>query len=445
MNEVAELKPQEKEMAIIQELREKRTQRFITDNNKVKIKEYAEFLMMENHYKYDGNFLYKFEDGVYRPINDLEIRRYCQRDLNTYFKKSVGDEIVHYIKVACYDRIENANTEKHILNVKNGLLDWKKRELYPHSPDYFTTIQIPLIYKPEAINPVIETFLRSIVPDDSIETVYQFFGYSLIPYTKFEKAMMLVGEGSNGKSKFIDLYETYLGKDNVSNIPLQALEADKFKLAQIHGKLANTFADIPAKSLETSNVFKTVVSGDGVSAEFKGKDSFNFRPYAKLLFSANELPHTTDVTDGFFRKWIILPFNNKFGPGGLPRDPNILEKITTEEELSGLLNRALDALDCIEKQGGFTLNQSTIDAVQEYKRESNNVVTFVEERCIISAFSRVTKQELYDEYVFWCDRSGYKSLGIKKFYKRVMAEYNLTEGREYSQPRHFSGIGLLER
>ena len=405
----------------------------------------AEHIMEGQYFKFDGSFLYMYETGVYKEVNDIIIRKRCMSLLGNRFKKSHGDEVVHYIKVATYQNNEELNTDTTYINVKNGLLEWKTRELHPHTHEYFSTIQLPVVYKPEAIAPNIETFFRSVVPDDTIQMVYEWFGYGMLPMTRYEKAVMLTGEGSNGKSKFIELFERFIGSDNISNVPLQDLEHNRFKLAQIYGKLANTFADIPSKALEKSSVFKTVVSGDRTSAEYKGRDSFNFKPFARLMFSANELPRSFDLTTGFFRRWIIIPFDRKFGPGGIYADPYIMEKITTEEELSGLLNRALDGLEWLEKQGHFTTNESTNLMLEQYKLDIDNVALFVDEYCTMNPELRTERQQLYDDYVQWCHDSGYKSMGLRKFYNRIENGFPVSVVKPHGTARVFVGIKVTFR
>ncbi|WP_338652694.1 phage/plasmid primase, P4 family [Sporosarcina psychrophila] len=402
----------------------------------------AEHIMEEEHFWNDGIILYRYEKGVYREVNDFAIRKRCVDLLGDRFKKAYGDEVAHFIKVETYQENVVANSDTTYINIKNGLLEWETRKLHPHTFEYFSTIQLPIKYNPKAIGLNIEGFLRNVVPEDTIPMIYEWFGYVMLPTTRYEKAVMLTGDGSNGKSKFIELFERFIGTANLSNIPLQDLEHNRFKLAQLYGKLANTFADIPAKSLEKSSVFKTIVSGDRTSAEFKGKDSFNFKPTARLMFSANELPRSADLTPGFFRRWIIIPFNNKFGPGGIKADPNIMDKITTEEELSGLLNFALDGLDRLKKQGHFSLNESTDNMLAKYKLDIDNVATFVDEVCTVSPDVVIEKTHLYRGYSSWCYNSGYKAVGLIKFYKRIETGFAVSEAKPHGCPRVFRGITI---
>lgn len=404
----------------------------------------AKDIMNNTKMIFDGSQLYLYQNGVYRSTGEMIVRQESMNKLGELFKKSYVTEVIYYIETATYKETDNINKDDRFINVKNGLLDWRTGKLYPHNPDIFTTIQLPVEYNPAARCPNTEKFLHEVVPEDTIQMLYEWFGYCMIPSTRYEKALMLTGSGSNGKSKFIELFERFLGTDNLSNIALQDLEHNRFKLAQLYGKLANTFADIPAASLEKSSVFKTIVSGDRTSAEFKGRDSFDFKPFARLLFSANELPRSADLTHGFFRRWLIVPFPYTFGEGGKKADTKLINKITTNEELSGLLNLAIEGLKRLDTQGHFTANETTTNALESYKKEIDNVATFLDEMCVIGEEKRVTKQSLYHSYDRWCFDSGYKTLGKYKFYARVENKLNLKVSRTSGNgERFYQGIGLI--
>ena len=150
------------------------------------------------------------------------------------------------------------------------------------------------------------------LPPDCIYLVEELLGYALIPDNRYEKAFMLVGDGANGKSTFLTFLEGFIGRDNVSKVPLQELGEHRFKRADLLGKLINFFADLDANALESTSYFKTIVSGDKIDAERKHQDPFYFRPFARLLFSANEIPRSKDRSFAYYRRWCIIPFPNRF-------------------------------------------------------------------------------------------------------------------------------------
>ena len=123
-----------------------------------------------------------------------------------------------------------------------------------------------------------------------IPLIEEILGWCLLPDARFQKAVMLTGEGENGKSVFLDLIGDLLGDANVSNVALHDLEDNRFRAAELYGKLANIFADLDERGLKSSTMFKTLTTGDRVTAERKHAHPFSFRSYAKLLFSANKIP-----------------------------------------------------------------------------------------------------------------------------------------------------------
>lgn len=393
---------------------------------------------------FDGTQLYLYQNGVYRGTGEMIVRREAMMKLGERFKKSYVLETIYYVETATYKEVDDVNKDDRFINVKNGLLDWRTGELKPHDPNIFTTIQLPVEYNPAARCPNIKHFFETTVPHDTIHMLLEWFGYCMIPSTRYQKALMLSGSGNNGKSIFIDLFQRFIGTDNISNIPLQDLEHNRFKLAQLYGKLANVFADIPATALDKSSIFKTVVSGDRVSAEFKGRDSFDFKPFSRLMFSANELPRSADLSHGFFRRWLIVPFPYKFGEGGLPADVNLLDKITTDKELSGLLNLAVAGLRRLNQQKSFTENETTSKAMEDYKREIDNVASFIDEMCTTGEGRYIEKQKLYNAYDRWCFDSGYKTLGKIKFFQRLESKVNIVPYRPNpTAPWRYKNIGLV--
>jgi len=182
----------------------------------------------------------------------------------------------------------------------------------------------------------------------------EMFGYCLYKDYPFAKAFMLIGSGANGKSTLMKLLEKFLGEDNIATPSLQDLLRDKFAKVELFGKLANIHADLSSEKLENTGTFKMLTGGDTVYGQKKFKDPIKFKNHAKLIYSANELPRTDDRTDAFFRRWIVIDFPNQFTSNDEFTNPDLPYSIIDEEEMSGLLNWALDGLERILDQGGFS-------------------------------------------------------------------------------------------
>lgn len=389
---------------------------------------------------FDGNLTYYYQDGLYFKQGEKYLSKLIQGLMQTKARQSRIREVLSWIQNHTYTESSKINANDGLINVKNGLLNARTGELLPHNPERLSTIQLDVEYDPDANDENVMEFLKSILPEDTIDTVLEMIGYCLVPTTRYEKAFMLTGTGANGKSTFINMITAMIGKDNISNIPLQDLESNRFKSAQLNGKLLNTFADIPHIALDKSSVFKSLVSGDRISAEFKGKDSFDFKPFAKLIFSANEIPSSRDTTDGFFRRWIIIPFPNQFTSD--KADVRLIDKLTTPQAKSTLLNLAIEALKCLEQNGKFTENETTKEMLEQYKRDTDNVVTFVEESCTFGEEFTYSRNDLFKEYIAWCNESGLKHLGKIKFNKRIEEKYKLKHKRPTGEPHVWLGITM---
>ena len=256
---------------------------------------------------------------------------------------------------------------------------------------------------------------------------------------------MLFGSGDNGKSVFIKLIESFVGRQNTSHVTLQDLDSDRFSSADLYGKLVNVFADLKATKLSSTGNFKTLVSGDSVRAQHKYGQPFSFRNHAKLVFSANRIPDSDDTSHAYYKRWLILPFERSFTEG--TKDINLIHKLTTPKELFGLLNLALVGLKQLEKDGSFR-DIPVEDVKRDYERKSNTVKAFLEDRCIIDLQAPdyfTPSGNVYEEYQDYCKLRKERPLdanilGMKLRETGIERERLRTGGtREY----YYCGIKLL--
>ena len=207
------------------------------------------------------------------------------------------------------------------INLLNGRLEWATDTLQPHTPRRVYRHSIPVSYDPQATCPTFDHYLETTLDEDVIPLADEIIGHLLIPDTRYEKAVMLTGDGENGKSVFIDTLTALLGSQHVSNVALQDLEENRFRVAELFGKLGNFFADLDPRALKSTSLFKALVTGDEIEAERKFTDPFKFRNVARLVFSANKLPDSSDRTHAFYRRWHVIPFTRTFTDE--TRDPDL--------------------------------------------------------------------------------------------------------------------------
>jgi P4 family phage/plasmid primase-like protien len=342
---------------------------------------------------------------------------------------SVMREVVERIKRRTYTSREELNKDPFILNVQNGILDLRTRELLPHGPKYHSTVQLQVKYDPLATCPAIMKFLQEVLYKEDIPAIQELLGYVLWRDYPAAKAWMLVGTGANGKSTFIALLKTLLGIENVSSRGLIDLEKNRFATADLYGKLANLYADLEDVALKSTGKFKMLTGRDPVTAEFKFRNSFPFLNIAKMVFSCNKIPEAVDDTDAFFRRWVIITFPNQFL--GNREDRNLLAKLTTPEELSGLLNFALEGLKRLQSNGWhFSNPKTTTEIRREYIRKSSPVQAFLMDCTKLDVDGLVSRAQLFSQFSAYCHTHQLPVPSSDSFFKKL-PEINPNLGKFY--------------
>jgi len=316
---------------------------------------------------------YDESEGIFKRGGETLIKKLCEKYLGEEANTHRVNEVIGHIQRSTYTKRSELDKNLYLICVKNGVLDLKMMELKEHSPDYKLTVRIPVKYDPEAECREIRKFLSEILHEEDIPVIEELFGFTIYKRYFIHKAFMFVGSGRNGKSTLLALFEAFLGKENVSHVPLQKLSEDRFAKAELYGKLANIFADLPPKALKDTGDFKMLTGEDTVRGERKFRDAFYFENYAKLIFSERAIPQE-----------------------------ELLARLTTEEELSGLLNLALEGLKRLLKNKDFSRSLSTEEAREQYLRMSDSLAAFVQECVEEAPDAWISKGEFYSAYAEYC-------------------------------------------
>jgi P4 family phage/plasmid primase-like protien len=400
------------------------------EDNRMGYYEIAQQLMNDYVFKTmdDNGEIYVYDNGIYSPKGEPIIMKFVEDVLGEEATNNSYNEIVGHIKRSTLmDRKRFDDLDKKYLCLNNGVFNIETKELKEYNPDFYFLNKIPVDYdKNKEINKI-KQFLNQIIPEEDLKITQEYVGYLLYREIFLHKSLMLVGEGRNGKSTFINLIKRFLGTDNCTSIPLQTLEAQRFAVAELFGKMANLFADLPDKALKQTSMFKLLTGGDLVPAERKFKEPFKFVNYSKFIFSANRLPETPDETDAFFRRWLIITFPNQFE--GITANKRILDEITTKEELSGLFNWALEGLNRLLKNQDFTDEQNIEQIREKYLRMSNSTAAFVMDKINISPEGYIPKKELYSTYTEYCRAMKYPVVSENVFHKKLQAEIRVEDYR----------------
>lgn len=366
-----------------------------------------------------GEILY-YDNGIYRQGGEGKIASELHALGGYEITNSRRNEVLATIRaITSVDRSE-FDTDVNILNLKNGLLNTGTGEFKPHDKAYLSRVQLPIFYRRGVTCPQNMKFFTEILEVKHLGIIVRLLGYCLYRTARYEKAFMLNGEGSNGKSTFIKVLCALLGEDNVSNVSLQELNSDRFAAAEIEGKLLNALADLKADRVKDTGNFKMLVSGDRLRGQRKYQQPYNFKPFAKLVYSANKIPETDDDSYAYYRRWIVIPFNRTFEGGN--NNTNLIDKLTTESELSGLLNVALVGLKKLKEDGGFTGADDVEEIRKQYLVGASKIADFIAQKCITlddpgtdGKELKVKTATLQNEFWTFCKATGCSYIDSHKF------------------------------
>jgi len=367
----------------------------------------AELILNEYDFNFvtlrDNKEVYYYNDGVYHSDGETIIRQLSEDFMEELTKTHYKNEIEDYIRDKDYQKRNlffSSNPE--LINVKNGILNLRTKELLSHTPNHHFLNELPVEYNPDLDCPIIKKFFSEVVYEHDIPVLQEFMGYCLYRRYHIHKAVMYLGGGKNGKSTAINLLIALLGKENVANKELQEIIYNRFATSSLFGKLLNASADISAKALSRTGKFKELTGGDYIEAEAKFKDSFNFTNYAKFLFSANKLPKAEDDSYAFYRRWLLISFPNTFT--GKKCDPDLLDKLTAPDELSGLLNWVIEGLQRLIENGEFSYNKTVEEVMEQYKLLSDPIYAYCSEFLKCQVGNHILKDELYKHYIKWAKK-----------------------------------------
>jgi len=374
------------------------------------------------HVPNDSTYLYR-DKGYWETIHPEYLESVAMERLtkDRQVKASRCNEIRRLVQLKCLIPLERKLNELNgYVNLQNGMLHVENREIHPHSKDHFSTIQLPVKYDEKATCRRWHQFLDEIFEADPerVQLVQEFMGYSLLPDTRYEKALLMTGEGSNGKSTLLSVWEHIIGEDNLCSVTLGNLQ-NEFHRVKLYGKLLNIAAEVTHTTLEQADYFKRIVTGDTIDAAHKHKPVFHFRPFARLVFAMNRMPRIKDTSHGFYRRLLIVPFNRVFTEK--EQDRQLRHKLIAE--VNGIFQWALRGLDRLYDNDGFTEPQVVREALAAYQRANNPVVAFVEDRCNLDTEFSTSKDTLYETYKGYCEDYGFKPGSLSTFFRELYAQY----------------------
>ena len=392
------------------------------------VRDNMKYLLVRDSGKH-GLLKYVYEGGVYKLYADEMFKGCIKQFVEDYDPElvkinQINEAFQHIITDRNYIGQDDLNSREDIINFRNGLLvvTADRLELIPHTPDLYSTIQIPCDWMGERRDtPVFSEYIKTLTngDKDTARLLMQFMGACLsnIKGWRMKKSLFLVGDGNTGKSQLKSLVEKMLGRGNYAGIDLSEIEA-RFGTGTIYGTRLAGSSDMSFMTVGELKAFKLLTGGDAVFAEFKGLPAFEYKYNGLLWFCMNRLPKFGG-DDG---KWVYDRIMVVNCPNVIPpekQDKMLLDKMYAERE--GIIYLAVKALQKVIKNGYFYDEPETVTQAREkYMSENNTVISFFEE-CMTRRLSgtmhdKATTGKIYEIYRAWClDNNGGFAKTAKEF------------------------------
>lgn len=384
---------------------------------------FATYMKNTAHIVKINNQLHIYKDGVYEngyKEIETEMIHYIPN-----LKKTQRREVLDYMELITEER---QMSEANLIAFENGVYDMVTGELKPFSSDMVITNKIPWNYNPDAYSELADKTLDKLACNDrNIRLLLEeCIGYCFYRRNELGKAFILTGDKSNGKSTFLDCMKAMLGEQNISALDLKEL-GDRFSTAMMFGKLANIGDDIGDEFLQGSQVsiFKKVVTGNRIKAERKGQDPFEFNPFIKLLFSANDIPRMKDKTGAVLRRLVIIPFNATFSKESDDYDPYIKYKLIEQDCMEYFIRVGVEGLQRVIINQDFTQSEKVQNQLNEYEEENNPIIAFIAD-CGVDAIENEPTNEVYKRYQVFCAENSMQPMSNIVFSKQINKRLGFT-------------------
>jgi putative DNA primase/helicase len=320
------------------------------------------------------------------------------------------------------------------LCLKNGILNLKTKELSAFSSEMFFLSRLEYPYTPEAPATLWEKYLHESLRGDinKIKLLQEFAGYCFFKSCKFEKALLLHGPGSTGKSVFVDTLRNIIGSKNCSAVPLEGL-SDASARCDIRGKKINIDSDLTEHARYYEGIFKKIVSGEAIFFNEKYLPTTSQDVSCKLIFCVNNFPYIHDSTNAFYRRLLSVQFDNIFS--GPDADVDLKHKFATPEQLTGIFNWILIGYDRLIAENKFSENIYSKKFNEELRKENNPLLDFLEDCLELNQNVCITKKDVWELYKNWIVANGHKNfLPFKKFNRKLLEEYRGKKVESVLQP-----------
>jgi len=299
------------------------------------------------------------------------------------------------------------------IQFKNYIVDIITGEKVEINSKYFITNPIPWEIGEFNDTPTIDKIFGEWVGEENKQTLYEIIAYCLLNEYPIHRIFCFIGAGLNGKSKFLELLRKFIGNQNCCSTELDTLIASRFEVTRLHKKLVCQMGETNFGEMRKTSLLKKLSGGDLIGFEYKNKNPFEDINNAKIIISTNNLPTTTDKTVGFYRRWMIIDFPNRFS-----EKKDILEDIP-EWEYENLCLKSCNILKGLLKKREFT-NEGTIEErTKKYEARSNFLDEFISEMVNVEVDGYITKSDFFKKFFGWCGENRHRQMSEISLSKKM--------------------------
>lgn len=404
-----------------------KTPYFFDKNGKFQHQDMAKFLIRKHNIIILEGQIYYYDGKKY--INDeIQLKTYITQLVES-IKENQRNEVLHTIRYMA-EKKEHAPTR--YIGLLNGIYDLTENEFINHTPELIFTNLVNAEYNPNVTCKNIDNLFNMIGENDKevIELLKEMIGYTIYRENSLEKSFLLKGEAGSGKSTLLNAIASFLGEENIISLSLVQLDG-RFNTGLLKGKLANIGDDISYTTIKDTSTFKKLSTGERVTGEFKNETPFQFRSFAKLLFSGNRVPRMNDGSKALIDRFVIIPLNARIR-GTEKQDPHFEEKITTDRARSYLLNIAIKSLNKLLKKGSFTIPHIVHEELKEFDIANDPIKEWLngyyEEGKDIH---NMAVGSAYNDYKIFCEHNGFKYPISNMKLTQELRAYGYESGRPY--------------
>jgi len=338
------------------------------------------------------------DDGTWSEDGTQALREKLRSQLQEEYGKQLRNKTKEQLLAGGVISREAFGMPGRKVAVENGLLDLQTGELRPIRPEDRVLWKLPVEYVPDAECPKFERVLRQWLPNgEARDKLQEYVGYALdFNNTSYQVMLMLVGPTRTGKSTFLETIGTLFGEENTTNMSIQYLANDKWGVAELEQTPVNIRHDLDSTDIRQEGVVKELASGEPMKAERKRQDPYTVHPKTKHLFSANRVPDCSHTDDAFYNRWLMVEFDQQVPKDS--RDQKLNEKLTTSEELSGILNWALEGYQRLQDQGQFTAARSPDETRALWQKNGGSIDRFIYEYVETVEDAAIPKEMMYTAY-----------------------------------------------